>query len=129
MTDVIETFGQTLQQAGYSNTRSRRVVFEALQGQEPLSMHELVMACTKQVDRASVYRTISLFEKLGIVQRLQIGWKYKLELSAAFSHHHHHLTCTSCRQTTPLPEDKQLENRLLRLANKLRFTPQDHQIE
>src|SRR5580692_9907794 len=103
MTDVIETFGQTLQQAGYSNTRSRRVVFEALQGQEPLSMHELVMACTKQVDRASIYRTIALFEKLGIVQRLQIGWKYKLELSNNFNFHHHHLTCSKCNCIIPLP--------------------------
>ena len=92
-------------------------------------MHELVEACQGKVDRASVYRTIAMYEQLGIVQRLQIGWKYKLELSDTFNHHHHHLTCSRCGITIPLPEDQQLENRLRQLARDLHFNPQDHQIE
>ena len=92
-------------------------------------MHEVVLACRGKVDRASVYRNIALFEHLGIVQRLQIGWKYKLELSDNFNHHHHHMTCVRCNQTTALPEDQQLESRLQQLARTRGFAPQDHQIE
>jgi Fur family ferric uptake transcriptional regulator len=92
-------------------------------------MHEIVAACGGQVDRASVYRTISLFEKLGIVQRLQIGWKYKLELSDRFHHHHHHLTCLKCGRTFSLPSDSTLEQRLKILATGQNFRMSGHQLE
>lgn len=92
-------------------------------------MAEIVAACCGQVDRSSVYRTIALFEKLGIVQRLQIGWKYKLELSDSFHHHHHHLTCRQCGKTFPLTENVQLENMLHKLAMSQDFIMQEHQLE
>ncbi len=91
-------------------------------------MHQLVAACPG-VDRASVYRTIALFEQLSIVQRLQIGWKYKLELSDQFHHHHHHLTCLQCGKVIPLPEDRELETRLRMIAAHERFKIKGHQIE
>ena len=129
MTEPTTQLKATLKANHLSVTGARQVIFDALQDKEPLTMHQLVEACGNQADRASIYRTIVLFEKLGIVQRLQIGWKYKLELSDRFSHHHHHLTCVSCGATTPLPEDTQLETRLHELAEALHFLPQDHQIE
>src|ERR1700759_5537066 len=95
----------TLKDHHQSLTAARVHVFEALQGHEPQTMHPIVEACRGGPDRASVYRAIALFERLGIVQRLQMGWKYKLELSDAFTHHHHHLTCLRCGRIIPLPED------------------------
>jgi Fur family transcriptional regulator, ferric uptake regulator len=129
MADPLQQFKTTLKTAGYSLTKSRQLVFTALQDKEPQTMHEIVAACAGQADRASVYRTIALFERLGIVQRLQIGWKYKLELSDAFHHHHHHLTCRRCGKTMPLPEDTQLEKRLEDLAGTQNFVMQGHQLE
>jgi len=129
MLEPLEQLQKTLQQSAFSITTPRRIIFEALQGHEPLTMHELYAACADQVDRASVYRTVALFEKLGIVQRLQMGWKYKLELSDAFSHHHHHCTCVGCGRVIPLIEDSKLENRLRSLAQAANFLPQDHQLE
>ncbi len=120
---------QHLKTYRYSLTRSRQLVFGALQDSEPQTMAELVAACGDQLDRATVYRTVDLFEKLGIVQRLSIGWKYKLELTDSFSHHHHHLTCMNCGRVIPLPEDETLENRLNQLAKLLKFVPKNHQIE
>jgi Fe2+ or Zn2+ uptake regulation protein len=92
-------------------------------------MRQIVTSCQDKADRASVYRTISIFEKLGIVQRLQSGWKYKLELSNAFTKHHHHLTCSKCGIIIPLNKDNILEDRLHNLALELGFVPNDHQIE
>jgi Fe2+ or Zn2+ uptake regulation protein len=114
---------QTLQAHAQSLTRPRKIVFAALQDKEPLTMRELVQACDGHVDRAS------LFEQLGIVQRLQIGWKYRLELSNAFQDHHHHLTCSKCGKIIPLQEDEELEKRLSAMAQKYHFEAVDHQLE
>lgn len=92
-------------------------------------MQKVVQACFGKADRASVYRTIALFEQLGIVQRLQIGWKYKLELSDDFHQHHHHLTCLQCGAIRPLNEDPRLEKRLALLAEAQDFLMVNHQLE
>lgn len=129
MNTVNEQLRAKLHQHGYSTTRARLVVFTALDGKVPQTMGEIINTCKPRIDRASVYRTIALFESLGIVHRLQLGWKHKLELTGTFSHHHHHLTCLKCGQTTALPEDKRLEKQLLSFAKARGFTPQDHQLE
>lgn len=119
---------ERLHAGGQSLTKPRQAVFAALQGQEPLTMHELITRCP-DVDRASVYRTVALFEQLGVVQRLQTGWKYRLELSDDFHEHHHHATCLHCSRVVPLPEDAALEARLRELATAHCFSLQGHQIE
>jgi Fur family ferric uptake transcriptional regulator len=81
-----------------------------------------------RADRASVYRAIELFERMGVVQRLSTGWKYKLELTDKFAEHHHHLTCVQCGRTTPMSETE-LEQTISRLAATHNFKPSAHQIE
>jgi Fe2+ or Zn2+ uptake regulation protein len=129
MSDPLEEFKTALKTWAYSLTKTRQLVFAALQDKEPQTMHEVVAACAGQADRASVYRTVKLFEKLGIVQRLQIGWKYKLELSDRFHRHHHHLTCLKCGRTFALPGDPNLEQRLKLLARGQNFRMAGHQLE
>lgn len=122
-----DIFARLLKEHGYSLTKARMAVFLALIGQEPLSMREVVLQA-RGVDRASVYRAIDLFEKLGIVQRLNTGWKYKIELSDRFAEHHHHLTCKQCGRTVALNE-QQLEQFIENLAVEHGFRPTGHQIE
>jgi Fur family transcriptional regulator, ferric uptake regulator len=129
MVQPLEQFKTSLKTKKQSLTTARLAIFKALQDKEPQTMREVVEACSGQVDRASVYRTITLFERLGIVQRLQIGWKYKLELSDTFHHHHHHLTCGRCGRTIRLPEDRQLEARLHMLSRTQDFIMKGHQLE
>jgi Fe2+ or Zn2+ uptake regulation protein len=112
-----------------SFTAARQQVFNILADNEPLTMTELAEHCVPTIDRASAYRTIALFEQLGVVQRLQIGWKYKLELSDAFQAHHHHLTCLGCGIVTTLPEDTHIENQLTKLASQYGYSALDHQLE
>jgi Fur family transcriptional regulator, ferric uptake regulator len=128
MNEPLTQLKLALKEQGKSLTHPREAVFMALQNQEPQTVQQLVTACPL-IDRASVYRTIALFEQLGVIQRLQIGWKYKLELSDSFHHHHHHLTCRHCGTTTSLPEDRQLEERLAQLAAAQNFAMSNHQIE
>lgn len=129
MIEPSELFHQTLKKNKHSVTQARSLVFEALEDEEPLSMAELQTKLGDMVDRASLYRTITLFEKLGIVQRLQIGWKYKIELSDSFSFHHHHITCKNCGLTLPVREDLTLEASIKTLAMEYGFTEVTHQLE
>jgi Fur family transcriptional regulator, ferric uptake regulator len=123
----INQFTSMLKASGQSVTKSRVAIFEALLGKEPMSMHDLV-GKVRGVDRASVYRSIELFERLGIVQRLHTGWKYKLELSDKFNEHHHHLSCVRCGRTTAMNESE-LELIIRRIAAHHGFWPSSHQIE
>lgn len=118
---------QALKRHDHSLTHPREVVFAALLegGAQPMS--QLTSTC-KPIDRSSVYRTIELFEEIGIVRRIHIGWKYKLELADAFSHHHH-MTCTNCGQIIHFAEDKLLEGRMAEIAVGYNFAIQDHQLE
>ena len=127
MSSPKESLMAILQQAGQSVTKARLAVFAALEHQEPLTMHELV-GRVPQADRASVYRAIELFERLGITQRINLGWKYKVELSDKFAAHHHHLTCTQCSRTIAL-SGHELEQFIVRTAREHHFTPTAHQIE
>lgn len=122
-----ESFRTLLKARSQSVTKARLSVFTNLLGQEPMTMHELVRR-VGDTDRASVYRAIDLFERLGIVQRLNTGWKYKIELTDKFTDHHHHLTCTQCGRTISLNEDE-LERLIDTLAKNHGFAPTAHQIE
>jgi Fur family ferric uptake transcriptional regulator len=129
MIEPTEQLKTVLREHGQSLTAARRAVFAALQDKEPQTMRDIVVACAGRADRASVYRTIGLFERLGIVQRLQIGWKYKLELGDAFHRHHHHLTCTGCGAVIPFDEDPALERSLRAAAVSKQFAMRGHQLE
>ena len=128
MDTFLSELRQLLRQQGQSLTKPRLSVFNALRGHEPQTMHELVEACP-EIDRASVYRTVAMFEQFGIVQRLQIGWKYKLELTDAFSHHHHHLTCLKCGRVVSFDETHQLAAELDKIGQSHNFLIQAHQLE
>jgi Fur family transcriptional regulator, ferric uptake regulator len=129
MLDQLTPLLSVLQSNNKRVTSARIAVYEALRENEPLTMSELIELCELRTDRASVYRTVELFEQLGVIQRLQIGWKYKLELGHKFSYHHHHLTCQLCGVVIALSEDDLLEQRLLLLSENIHFQMTDHQIE
>lgn len=118
-----------LRKNGASLTKARRVVFDLLLNQDPQSMQVLVKRAESKVDRATVYRTVELFENLGIVHRLNIGWKYKIELSDIFQTHHHHFYCTNCGTAYDLPSNTMLETMIDSVVSKEGFAPRGHQLE
>jgi len=128
MSQINHDIATILRDNGLSVTKQRLLIFELLENSEPLTMYELYDLAKEQLDRASLYRIIAAFEKLGIVQRLNIGWKYKIELSDKFAEHHHHLTCLGCNKVIPINEDE-LETFLKGLSANYKFKPVDHQVE
>ncbi len=114
---------------GHSLTKTRKAIFDLLLGQEPQSMQVLVNRAASKADRATIYRTIELFERLGIVHRLNIGWKYKVELSDVFHAHHHHFYCTNCGKTYNLEPNPMLETMIDSAAAQGGFAPRGHSLE
>ena len=127
--EPLELLQKVLRDKRYSVTRARQHVFELLLDHKPQSMHELNVRATGKIDRASLYRTISLFEHLGVVQRIYIGWKYKIELSDAFLHHHHHISCLTCGKIMAIQENIEIEQLINKLGQKYDITTDRHQLE
>lgn len=122
-------FASILKGNGYSMTVPRRAVFDTLAEHGSMSMAELSSSVSSVCDRASVYRTIELFEKLNIAQRIAIGWKYKVELSDIFQGHHHHAICVSCQRVIDFHEIPELEAALKLLGEQINFKVIEHSLE
>ena len=85
---------------------------------------------------STVYRTLDLLAKMGIVAKLSIGdgqrrYEFKTEEK---DEHHHHLICTICGKIINYSEFLDEELDLIRkteekLAKKYNFIIQDHNIE
>lgn len=129
MEEARRLFEKILRNNSLHVTHARGVVFAALWGEEPQSMHELESAVGGMIDRTSIYRSVELFNRLGIVRKIQIGWKYKIELSDIFTAHHHHISCLGCGKVIAIHEDRRIEDLISRLATAHQFTRPVHQLE
>lgn len=87
--------------AGYRMTRARQAVLDCLQRQdEPQTAAAIYRTLGERIDLTSVYRTVELLEKLGLVTREQ---QDNLSAYTLFDHHHHHIVCRTCDVQTCLP--------------------------
>jgi len=128
MSQINDEIATILRNNDLSVTKQRVLVFELLEGREPVTMYELYDLAKGQLDRASLYRIVTAFEQRGIVRRINIGWKYKIELSDKFAEHHHHLSCVQCGLVVPIAEHE-LEAFIASISRNHSFTPTEHEIE
>ena len=96
---TFEDLDEELRARGYRVTRQRRAVWQALQSGGHVTVDELLDRLDAEgtdVDTASVYRALSLFDELGIarVSRLREGDPGRWEL--AHPDEHFHLVCDRC---------------------------------
>jgi len=127
--DDLSNFKQILINNQAHVTRARETTFALLANPEPQSISEILLKAKGKVDRVSVYRNIELFEKLGIVHRIYVGWKYKLELSDQFVSHHHHLSCLSCGKIIDIKDEEHIDSFIKEITYKIGFVPRRHQFE
>ena len=120
-----------LKLAKLKDTKPRFLVLEELvnSNHQPISMAELLYELKDQVDRASVYRSVDILTKAGVIKKTYHGWKYKLELSDEFHGHHHHLSCKGCGTILSIEGDEQFEKQLELMARAHGFLINDHQLE
>src|SRR5215471_17209232 len=78
------------------------------------------------VGRATVYRTLDLLERHGMLTRVHVEGCHGYTLCD--EGHHHHLLCSGCN--TVLPVDATgVEAEILRLADELKFRVDTHTLE
>lgn len=89
-------------------TAPRKGIIALLMEQHgPFTIEELhqkmgALEAKEAPDLATIYRTMTRFEELRIVNRCDFGdGTLRFEL-AHLDHHHHHIVCRKCRIVTPL---------------------------
>ena len=107
MAQLVDQLIERLQTAGYRNTPARRAVLEALiDGPSHMTAPDVVEAVddsSPSVGRASIYRTLELLTKLGVVQSSTLGGTETTYMLSP-SGHHHHAICLECRTTIEIDE-------------------------
>ncbi|RKY03156.1 transcriptional repressor [Candidatus Poribacteria bacterium] len=106
-----EKLKEVLKRAGYRVTRQRLVIFEALRGttSHPTAeeIYNMVKSRLPNISLGTVYRTLELFERLGVLQRLTFeGSPSRFDGNPK---PHYHAICLGCGRVLdadePVPED------------------------
>lgn len=118
---------QLLKSRGFSSTKTRRSVLQAILRLQPATIAELI-AALPEVDRATVYRTIDLFIDLAIVKHISTGMEQRIELGDNFQSHHHHLTCLRCGKVVDI-HTPEIEAAIEQTAVSNLFRPIRHDLE
>ena len=125
----MEQLETLFQQENLRLTEPRKDVFTILENSDtPLRIGEVVHQ-SQMAERTSVYRTLQLFVKLGIVDIVQVGFKQRYELAEPFKAHHHHLVCVQCGTLVDLHHTPKLEKLIERIAESHHFTLTAHHVE
>jgi Fur family ferric uptake transcriptional regulator len=104
---------------GYRLTPQRMMILSAMESShDHISAEEIyaqVAAKYPNVNISTVYRTLELLKKLGLVYEIDLG-EGRIRYHAEGSGHHHHLVCQNCGKVIDIDEStlSSLKNILLR---------------
>ncbi len=103
MTDT-GTLLTALDRGGYHLTQPRRAMAEMVAGQAGrFSAEELVRQAQRDrrpVGRATVFRSLEIFESLGLVERVHMARGEHAYVACDPARHHHHVVCERCGRST-----------------------------
>ncbi len=126
---------ELLRRSGYKFTGQRSAVLDVLLKYSDSHMSiddifSLVKQTNPEIGIATVYRTLTLLEKIGIVIKLDLDDGFsRYELSRQNEdHRHHHLICSKCGSVSEVEEDllDSLEEQILK---KNGFLVTDHRVK
>ncbi len=108
-----------LSEQGYRLTPQRMMILSAIENSDShISAEEIyaqIVAKYPNVNISTVYRTLELLKRLGLVTETDLG-EGRVRYHPAEKGHHHHLVCRDCGRTNDLDESvlAPLESALLR---------------
>jgi Fur family ferric uptake transcriptional regulator len=124
-----------IQHEGQRVTEPRRHVIGAILARhEPFTSAELwaaIQAEAPAIGRATVFRTLDLLVRLGIVQRIHddpAGGRCHAYL-ACEAGHHHHLICSGCGAVAEFHEDRALDALMREVERHTAFRVEGHRLE
>ncbi len=92
-----------LKDKGYKYTGKReKMVYSLANEKRYMSAKEVLALMQEEYPQLSfdtIYRNLSLFEELGILESTDLNGEKQFRFSCSGSGHHHHLICTVCGKT------------------------------
>lgn len=126
---------ERLDRDGYRLTGQRRAVMEVIMARPaPFTSSDLLEDMRQQapgIGRATVFRTLDLLSRLGVVQRIHTdadGGPCHAYLACDTSHHHH-LICNRCGMVTDFTEDTELDALVRKIEKRTNFQVESHRLE
>ncbi len=123
MKKVSDIFKEQLKEKGYKLTVQRQAVLDVISRHEgehlsPEEIYENVKKDYPDIGLATVYRTLILLNKLGLIYKIDFDdgrSRYELNRERE-DHRHHHIICTECGSVEEVEEDllESLENQILK---------------
>ena len=129
---LLERFRRFLRDHGQPVTRPRDRVAEVVLGSEDhLSVDQIHRALRDQgeaVGLATIYRTLDLLAKSGLVRAHDFGQGFRRYEPMPARTHHHHLVCVRCDKVEEFGHER-LERILPIIADEHGFQPERHRLE
>ncbi|MFB0559118.1 MAG: Fur family transcriptional regulator [Dehalococcoidales bacterium] len=96
-----------LRQHGYKLTLQRQAVVRTIISSQdhltPAAVHEKVHQSHPSIGLVTVYRTLDILARLGLICELHVGDSCRSYTISALGHHHH-LICSNCGTVVDFPE-------------------------
>ena len=125
-------FQDFLQQQGLKLTSERTaLVREIFSTHYHFEADELLFKMKEKsvkISRATVYRTLELLVKSGLVRRVHLGEDHYHYEHVSGNSHHDHLICTTCGGVIEF-HDEELERLQIAICEKKKFTPTFHNLQ
>src|SRR5688500_19619758 len=128
----ITRFQDYLQQQGLKLTAERTALLrEIFSTHYHFEADELLFKMKEKavkISRATVYRTLELLVKSGMVRRVHLGEDHYHYEHVTGNSHHDHLICTTCGGVIEF-HDEVLEARQREICEQKKFTPTFHNLQ
>jgi len=128
----IARFRQFLAAQGLKLTSERTaLVREIFASHYHFEADELLMKMKQnnvKISRATIYRTLELLVKSGLVRRVHLGEDHYHYEHVTGNSHHDHLICTTCGAVIEF-HDPALEQRQREICDRKKFTPTFHNLQ
>ena len=119
------------QLAGLKMTEQRKIISKVLQESKDHpdveSVHTRALKLDSTISIATIYRTVKLFEELGIIEKLEF-LDGKARYEDAKREHHDHLIDINSGEVIEFV-DKEIEKLQEKIANKLNYKLLGHKLE
>ena len=108
---ILSSPALALHEAGYRLTSQRREVLSVLRDSHdhPAAedIHARLRRRGERISVGTVYRTVDLLERIGLVGKINVGDRNRYELMDRRSdvQHHYHLVCKKCGRIVDISED------------------------
>lgn len=131
-----EKVNELLRSKGYKLTTQREAIIDVFLNNmdthlSPEEVYDIVKIKNPEMGLATVYRALQLFEKLGVLSRLNFDdgcSRYELITREDGEHQHHHLICMDCGKVLEVKLDL-LDNLESEIEKDLEFDIVDHNLQ